>query len=732
MSLFNKNDIVVASREATLQIIEQIKTISKDVHLSDIAREDFNEKLGFLKNNTEKLSLILSVVGIMKAGKSTLINSIVGSEILPSRGTAMTVIPTYIKHNETTSGVIYKFKHADKFSIFLSDLQKTGFIHSLENSALSKRLNDENFVLHKELNNLEHIHEQLEVINDLCRISMSDSNTYELILDAFKQDDFPVLETCFKSIKDLEAASDISNFVLVDTPGVNEAKLPKLKEIVNKQISRSSALLLVLNYTDLASDADENMRSKIVSEATSYKDRLIVAVNRFDAKDQKSMKKNETIRYVKEELLDEIELDNDFIFPVSARNALLGRQSLDWLEKEGPFNLSTLQGWQRDFLDNTTSGEWDEDDEDDLETINDIAETKRHAKKLLKSSRIGDFINTAINRAYQNAGPDTLIAALSGLRRLIKDSLSFTLEADLDSATRTISELKNRITALERALKSLNDLSYSTNQKLTFWHKNTSSVINEYLDEKVSKLKNISSESEQSNEITLSFKHRKEAEAKEKAEKAKKDLFEKINIEFTTIEADIQKKIQSSVVDISHSIEKDVNGFSAVLEHEVLDGFKMSTKSLDFKITFDSDAVHTKEFVTESKKTHKKPREVFGFRLSWLPKFTYAEYTTTSYNVDAIKLVQSITKMLENSLKDQMIEFRDQLKIIVADYEKDIALLCEIIRHSSKEAIENVNISTEEQLQKKSFCDYQLNELDNIDKYALEVNNGLNEIRGAV
>ena len=731
MSLFNKNDIVVASREATLQIIEQIKNISKDVHLSDLAREDFNEKLGFLKSNTEKLSLILSVVGIMKAGKSTLINSIVGSEILPSRGTAMTVIPTYIKHNETISGVIYKFKHADKFSIFLSDLQKTGFIHNLENSALSKRLNDENFELHKELNNLEHIHEQLEVINDLCRISMSDSNTYELILDAFKEDDdFPILETCFKSIIDLEAASDISNFVLVDTPGVNEAKLPKLKDIVNKQISRSSALLLVLNYTDLASDADENMRTKIVSEAKSYKDRLIVAVNRFDAKDQKSMKKNETIRYVKDELLDEIELDNDFIFPVSARNALLGRQSLDWLENEGKFNLSTLQGWQRDFLDNTTSGDWDEDDEDDLETINDIAETKRHAKKLLKSSRIGDFINTAINRAYQNAGPDTLIAALSGLRRLIKDSLSFTLEADLDSATRTISELENRIFALEKALKSLNDLSYATNQKLISWHENTSSVINKYLDEKVSKLKDISSESEESNEIKFGSKHK--TEAKEKVEKAKKYLFTQINIEFETIEADIQKQLRSSVVDISNSIEEDVNGFSTVLEHEVLDGFKMSTKSLDFKITFDSEVVNTNDFVKEKHTQHKKPREVFGFTLSWLPEITYVEYTTTSYNVDAIKLVQSITKMLEDSLKDQIIEFRDQLKIIVADYEKDIALLCEIIRHSSKEAIENVNISTEEQLQKKSFCDHQLNELDHIDEYALEVKNGLNEIRGAV
>jgi len=704
---------------------------SQEVHLSDVVRENFNEKIGFLQNNTEKLSLVLSVVGIMKAGKSTLINSIVGSEILPSRGTAMTVIPTYIKHSETSQGVSYRFKHAERFSIFLSELQKKGYEHNLEDSALSKRLKNENFILNKELFDLKHIHEQLEVINDLCRISMSDTSYHDLIIGTFKRDDdFPTLNTCFKSIKDLEAASDISNFIVVDTPGVNEAKLPQLKEIVNKQISRSSALLLVLNYTDLASDADENMRSKIVSEAKSYQDRLIVAVNRFDAKDQKSMKKNETIRYVKEELLDEIALDNDYIFPVSARNALLGRQSLDWLDNEGKFELSSLQGWQRDFLDNTTSGEWDEDDEDDLETITNIDETKRHAKKLLKSSRIGNFINTAINRAYQNAGPDTLIAALSGLNILLKDTLSFALEADLDSATRTISELQNRVIALERALKSLNDLSYATNQKLTSWHENTSSIINKYLNEKVIELKNISSKSEQSQEIKFGSSHKQKAE--ENVNKAKEELFTKISSKFSTIETGIQTKLKSSVIEISNSIEEDVNSFSAVLKHEVLDGFKMSTKVLDFKISFDSDSVNTNDFLKTSKKIDRKPREVFGFKLSWLPEFTYAEYTTTSYSVDAKKLVTSITQMLESSLKNQMDEFISQLEVIVSDYEKDIELLCEMIRHSSKEAIKNVTNSTEEQLKKKSFCNYQLKTLDGIYDYASEVKSGLDEVRSAV
>ena len=299
----------------------------------------------------------------MKAGKSTLINSIVGKELLPSRNTAMTVIPTYIKHDSSVTGVNYHFKHAEDFSEFFKKIKDEVSSFSTENNAIAKRLTNENFQLNTNLNCLTQIHDELEVINDLCRIFYDLPEYREYLNEAFKgAEDFPSLTTQFKVIENIESSNDVSHFVVVDTPGANEAKLPILKDIVDRQINRSSALLLVLNYTDLASEADEAMRLRIKEEASSYRDRLIVAVNRFDAKDHKSMKKAETIRYVQEELLEGIELDSDFIFPVSARNALLSSQTLDWLNEYGKFKLDVLTGWQRDFLDHTTSGEWDEDD----------------------------------------------------------------------------------------------------------------------------------------------------------------------------------------------------------------------------------------------------------------------------------------------------------------------------------------------------------------------------------
>ena len=46
--------------------------------------------------NTRRLELRLAIVAPMSAGKSTLLNAIAGQEYLPSRGTAMTAIPTEV------------------------------------------------------------------------------------------------------------------------------------------------------------------------------------------------------------------------------------------------------------------------------------------------------------------------------------------------------------------------------------------------------------------------------------------------------------------------------------------------------------------------------------------------------------------------------------------------------------------------------------------------------------
>ena len=54
--------------------------------------EDFK----FIYSNVKNLELRMCIVAPMKAGKSTIINAILGQNILPTRNAAMTVIPTEV------------------------------------------------------------------------------------------------------------------------------------------------------------------------------------------------------------------------------------------------------------------------------------------------------------------------------------------------------------------------------------------------------------------------------------------------------------------------------------------------------------------------------------------------------------------------------------------------------------------------------------------------------------
>ena len=80
----------------TEKIVYEILESSKKI---DFALKDENIKT--MENELLKLKneeFIISMVGTMKAGKSTTINAIVGQEILPSRVEAMTTLPTLITH----------------------------------------------------------------------------------------------------------------------------------------------------------------------------------------------------------------------------------------------------------------------------------------------------------------------------------------------------------------------------------------------------------------------------------------------------------------------------------------------------------------------------------------------------------------------------------------------------------------------------------------------------------
>lgn len=102
-------------------------TLSKIKGLSDILNgyED-----GLLKNEIETLKdkvvekkLYIVVVGLFKRGKSTLINSLIGKNILPSSVTPVTALITIIDYNENPGATVF-FLDSKSTNIDINEIDK--------------------------------------------------------------------------------------------------------------------------------------------------------------------------------------------------------------------------------------------------------------------------------------------------------------------------------------------------------------------------------------------------------------------------------------------------------------------------------------------------------------------------------------------------------------------------------------------------------------------------------
>jgi len=72
----------------------------------------------------ERLEMVLAVVGTMKAGKSTTINAIVGTEVLPNRNRPMTALPTRIRHTPGQKEPVLLLENNDPINALVVQLHK--------------------------------------------------------------------------------------------------------------------------------------------------------------------------------------------------------------------------------------------------------------------------------------------------------------------------------------------------------------------------------------------------------------------------------------------------------------------------------------------------------------------------------------------------------------------------------------------------------------------------------
>ncbi len=344
-------------------LVESKQSHTEQLFNTDKAKKRIEELKGEQTKITRK-EMVLAVVGTMKAGKSTSINAIVGKEILPNRNRPMTSIPTLIRHVQGKTTPDLHLNNIEPIHSLLKTLNKA--ITTEEGKKKVLELNkdqekrkllsiaaDDSWLKNDYCGEAE-IFKCLASLNDLVRLATALG--VEFPFESYEEvHELPVIEVEFSHLNGLDDSQ--GTLTLLDTPGPNEAGQPKLQAMMRDQLQKASAVLAVMDYTQLNSEADQQVRQELNDIAEVAAGRLFILVNKFDQKDRNS-DTAETVKQTVPAMLKNGALSSDRVYPGSSRHAFLANRARSVISQNG--ELSVNEEWVEDFAQLAFGYAWEE------------------------------------------------------------------------------------------------------------------------------------------------------------------------------------------------------------------------------------------------------------------------------------------------------------------------------------------------------------------------------------
>jgi hypothetical protein len=468
-----KSDIY-AIQQSVVDVLTQVRDLmnyaSQKLESSNSKERRYAEHAKSIENEITKvknLELRMAIAAPMKAGKSTIINAIVGQDILPSRNAAMTTLPTEIIFSKDVTEPKLKFQYdgSNTYDVLkrswgslkrkiqqIGLAQATQEIRNKDYTHLQNLLEDiagnPEIVFLSEVSGTEAIQKSLTDLNDLVRLCsvLVPLESPLLFLDSVLRIEVPFLDET-SGLK----LDSVGKLVIVDTPGPNEAGDLNLGNVVKLQLEASSIILLVLDYTQLNAEAAEKVKldvEKIVSDIKG-KDSIYILVNKIDLrKTDKDMSKEQVLEFVQNKF--GIQGSSDRVFEISASRAAYA--SNFWNEKKQgsvtpqEMKTSDLLGMQY-YGDSWRKKFQKKVDMDDMEEA---------ANDVWNESGFAEFLEKAIAVLMAQAAPRTLSSALNDASGRLKD-LQDKTNIQKGSFGQEVAKLKAEIDAIEDKLRKLND-----------------------------------------------------------------------------------------------------------------------------------------------------------------------------------------------------------------------------------------------------------------------------------
>ena len=304
--------------KATLENL--ICELKNDISNNEILNELENTK-SYLNN--QKFSI--GITGVMNAGKSTMLNALMGREILGSAVVPETANLTIVKHNPTDTAKVYYWNEQEWNRILKSAEQ-------LE--SMREFVNETNKIFGENLKNY------IRPVSRFDEIDIKDLSSYTSAEASGKKCNL---------VKYVELGSKLDflsdGIEIVDTPGLDDPVIQR-EEITKEYISACDMMLHLMNVSQSATLKDVDF----IIDAVLYQNisKLLIVITRADTVTKEQL--DEVIKYTKSSIERQLRAQNkdsqlDYILktikfiPISGRMALLHRTGREQEALDAGFTL---------------------------------------------------------------------------------------------------------------------------------------------------------------------------------------------------------------------------------------------------------------------------------------------------------------------------------------------------------------------------------------------------------
>ncbi len=217
--------------------------------------------------------------------------------------------------------------------------------------------------------------------------------------------------------------------------------------MLQEQIARASAVLAVMDYTQLKSTSDEEVRLALAAVGESVP--LYALVNKFDQLDRNSDDEDQVRALIAGTLMKGA-IDPTHIFPVSSMWGYLANRARQELDEHGALPPYDQQRWVQDFAEAALGRRWRNADFTDATHL-------RHAADLLWEDSLFEApVRAILHTAHAHASLYALRSACAKLThsaQCTRDYLDFRcqgLDIANDQLVESISQMNNDIAQLKR------------------------------------------------------------------------------------------------------------------------------------------------------------------------------------------------------------------------------------------------------------------------------------------